>query len=472
MILSNNQEAFLMKLNSDLNIISLNTALPIESRINSLITLISNPIFDELAQIPRINSYAFDFSNGITVNFKSIAGIAAQLFSNFSSSIPSDKLKIFSSLATYTAVLAGFKNPMIPIMGKGPKAVILTLCHNSGEALHNTVKSVLSQTYWNFDYILADNASTDDTRERILEIEKSDPRVHHIFFDENKFPDVYVELIPKILENPEYKYFAICDHDDELFPKFLEISVNEALTENADLVFGGEQYVYPDNGDYYLEINTEKMSIDTQKSFEKYLRYFIYYTGWFGILFNTELLKITDYSSHITLVRDHDRVFVLDAIQKCIKAVIIPKCFFRHFINDNSGSMILDRRNLNATEIHYKKLLEVYDNRAGKNENSRIDYNNEISCFLLQLLLGCYFSMTRFTINNEFVFFLLGYFDKHIFYNKLIKYKLQLGERFNEFVSHIIINRNHFKEFAYENQKQRIDYLCNVLESEIININA
>ncbi len=49
---------------------------------------------------------------------------------------------------------------------KEPEISIITICRNESEAIEETVRSVLSQSYGDFEYIIKDGGSTDDTVSR------------------------------------------------------------------------------------------------------------------------------------------------------------------------------------------------------------------------------------------------------------------------------------------------------------------
>jgi glycosyltransferase involved in cell wall biosynthesis len=441
-------------------------------KIDFLISLYSDPIFEKAYKYPHINEIAGVLS-GQKLTFERVVDNAAQVCLSLFSSASEEQLQKFAEIATLTAVLAGYKNPMIPEMGKGPKAVILTLCHNSGEELRETVQSVLSQTYWNFDYFLADNASTDNTRDIILEIEQSDSRVHHIFYDTNKFPDVYVELIPKVLENAEYKYFAICDHDDSLYPKFLETAIKTAKTDDAEIVFGGNHFVNKKTGKTEEFAIPEKLIIDTPQSYEQNLWYFTLFCAWFGILFSTDLVNKTDLSSNKSLVRSHDIIFTLDALEKSKRSVLLPEIFYRHNQNENSASTLPDKRNINSIKAQLDKSVEVYKKRATQNNENFNLYYKKICANLFRDLIQALIDLLGYEINKDSLSLLLGYLDTPIFYDILIKYSDKtLKNVFIKLASKIVENKEKYRAVCDEKQKERFDFLCNTLENELKKLNT
>jgi len=97
------------------------------------------------------------------------------------------------------------------------KFSLITTFFNTGKYLDRLYNSILQQTYSNWEWIITDNGSTDDTKEKLLELSKKDKRViykeqHHqfeMYFNPQKFGDG--DFIFQI------------DSDDMLIPKTLEI---------------------------------------------------------------------------------------------------------------------------------------------------------------------------------------------------------------------------------------------------------
>ena len=56
-------------------------------------------------------------------------------------------------------------------MSKSPFFSIITVCWNSGKTISRTIESVLEQDYQDYEYIIVDGGSTDNTIDIIKEYE-------------------------------------------------------------------------------------------------------------------------------------------------------------------------------------------------------------------------------------------------------------------------------------------------------------
>jgi glycosyltransferase involved in cell wall biosynthesis len=102
-----------------------------------------------------------------------------------------------------------------------PFISIVTPVYNGEKYLHECIKSVLSQTYKNWEYIILDNCSTDKTYEIASKYAKNDSRIK--VHRNDKLIDVIAnhnKAYQKI--SPESKYCKLLQADDWMFPTCLE----------------------------------------------------------------------------------------------------------------------------------------------------------------------------------------------------------------------------------------------------------
>jgi glycosyltransferase involved in cell wall biosynthesis len=125
-------------------------------------------------------------------------------------------------------------------MIKTPLFSIITVCYNSADTIEDTVRSVMSQTCENYEHILIDGASTDDTVARALAVNRN-----LIIYSE---PDkgIYDAMNKGVLRS-RGKYINFLNADDFHHPEFL--SRNATLIEedsSIDYLYGGIQAIRAD----------------------------------------------------------------------------------------------------------------------------------------------------------------------------------------------------------------------------------
>lgn len=109
-----------------------------------------------------------------------------------------------------------------------PKVSVHIPCFNSALFIKETLESVLTQTYKDFEVIVMDDGSTDSTGEIIKSF--SDPRIKY-FYKEN---EGLSETRNKCIAVSKGEYIAFLDHDDLWMPAKLEKQV-KMLDDNKDV---------------------------------------------------------------------------------------------------------------------------------------------------------------------------------------------------------------------------------------------
>jgi len=100
--------------------------------------------------------------------------------------------------------------------------------------IETTINSVLAQTYKNFEYILVDDCSPDNSAEIILSMVKQYPQIKYYKLESNLGAAVARN---KGIELAEGQYIAFLDSDDCWKPEKLEKEVRLAQEKNAEIIF-------------------------------------------------------------------------------------------------------------------------------------------------------------------------------------------------------------------------------------------
>lgn len=105
---------------------------------------------------------------------------------------------------------------------------IILPTYNRAHLLSAAIDSVLAQTYQNWELIIWNDGSSDDTENVLRAL--SDPRIH--YFTEENHGKSYA--LNRSLEESQGNFIAFLDDDDQWLPKKLEIQV-EVMSEFPDI---------------------------------------------------------------------------------------------------------------------------------------------------------------------------------------------------------------------------------------------
>ena len=105
---------------------------------------------------------------------------------------------------------------------------VITPAFNSGRFVAETISSVLSQTYQNWELIIVDDGSTDETVKIVKSFQEKDNRIQ-LFENESNKGSAFSRNLA--LRNAKGKWIAFLDSDDVWHPEKLEKQI-KFMTEN------------------------------------------------------------------------------------------------------------------------------------------------------------------------------------------------------------------------------------------------
>ena len=186
---------------------------------------------------------------------------------------------------------------------KYPKVTIFTSSYNYSKYLRKAIDSVLSQTYRNFEYLLFDSGSTDDTLE-IMQSYKDD-RIKVIHLDENLTNG---QLINKSVQMATGKYWLWCPADDYFAPELIMEKLKYTERYPDSVLYDSFFYVNETEvlGECDLkEITSEEFKKEIWKSCP---------IGFTGIMIPLELLKQVPFPEDMEI--NEDFYWILNVIDK------------------------------------------------------------------------------------------------------------------------------------------------------------
>lgn len=148
-----------------------------------------------------------------------------------------------------------------------PEVSVIMPAYNAALYVAESIKSVMSQTYANWELLIVDDGSVDNTKDIIQNFCKKDSRIHY-FFQQNGKQGKARNLA---LSHATGNYIAFLDADDIWLPEKLEIQLKEIEEKKADLVFS-ESYLFTDNVSHSTGLlNSGKGYFNGEKGLKSFL---------------------------------------------------------------------------------------------------------------------------------------------------------------------------------------------------------
>ena len=255
-------------------------------------------------------------------------------------------------------------------MKKNSNVSIIIPTYNCARLIGRAIESVLNQTYRDFELVIVDDGSTDNTEEIIKEFQKKDERIKYICHDKNKGGSAARNTGIKVARG---EYIAFQDSDDEWLPGKLkkQMEVFKNISSKVGVVYTGfwritdnkktyipESWVKQKDGNIYFEllkgnfVGTPTILIK-KKCFQKV-----------GI-FDEKLPRLQDWELVIRLSKYYDfkcideplliSYYTTDSISANHKALIeaLELILTKHYKKFNNYKKILSRHYFDLGRILY-----------------------------------------------------------------------------------------------------------------------
>ncbi|MBI9099497.1 MAG: glycosyltransferase family 2 protein [Spirochaetaceae bacterium] len=169
-----------------------------------------------------------------------------------------------------------------------PLVSIISPVYNSSETLRDTINSVLRQTYTNWELILIDDKSTDNSREIIVEYTK---KYHNIKMLVNDINQGVCYSRNRGINHSNGKYIAFLDSDDLWMERKLEIQIPFMDNRNISLSYTGYYKC-----DFNLSIRSV-INVPQKISYSSLLKTNV--MGCLTVVYNKDLLGIRLFGDYI-----------------------------------------------------------------------------------------------------------------------------------------------------------------------------
>ena len=212
---------------------------------------------------------------------------------------------------------------------------------DAGKYISETIDSVINQTYKNWELILVDDCSVDNTSEIIKEYRQKDSRIKYFKLDKNSG----VAGIPRNfgIEKAKGNFIAFIDADDIWLPEKLEKQMQFMQQTNADLVYTNIIYFYHDGKEFYTK------SRQIKSFFSLLIKN--------HILTSSVLVKKTNTIFFDTIIKvGEDHLLWINLFKQGYSLKLLNEFLIRYRYNSNS---LLHKSPINSMLDGYRVILKI-----------------------------------------------------------------------------------------------------------------
>ena len=220
------------------------------------------------------------------------------------------------------------------------KITLIIPIYNVEKYLSKCLESILNQSYKKIEILCINDGSTDRSPEIVKKYQKTDSRIHLI----NKENGGYGSVLEYAIKQMKTPYFMICDPDDWLEPKCVEKLLEQAISNNTDLVIADRYEIYKKNLNKKIKKANLKYALYKMNPYQKYTqkelqKFAFYIVSPHAKLYKTALLKNVKFpkKTHYT-----DYLLYIYALKKAKSALYINEFLANYYI-DRPGNSLSDR---------------------------------------------------------------------------------------------------------------------------------
>lgn len=242
-----------------------------------------------------------------------------------------------------------------------PKVSIIIPNFNHHDFLVQRIESVLNQTFQDFELILLDDASTDDSI-MVLQEYANHPKVSHLLLNDDNSGSVFKQWI-KGIELAQGSYIWIAESDDYASPKFLESTISVLETDaSLGMVFTDTHKV--DSEGYSLGLVSKSKKILTElieeggiinkRNLTEYLLTQMVIVNASSVLFKKEIFNDLDFNT-LSAFKNAGDIFVYMNVALRYNISFLPEPLnFMRLHEDNTT-----KKNKKSGRLHQESLFNL-----------------------------------------------------------------------------------------------------------------
>ena len=248
-------------------------------------------------------------------------------------------------------------------MNNDPKISVIVPVYNAEKSLDRCIKSIYSQTFTDYEIILVNDGSNDNSLEVCRSYASKDSRITVI----DKENGGAGSARNRGIEEAHGEYLAFPDSDDWFEPQMYEVLYDLAKKGNYDIVFSGVKYYKQDGGSVIFSRtqNCEPVSYNTQDECRKNVMTFFPTSTIFDVPWNKLYKRSVAIENSVRFAdtkRCQDAMFNIDFYNASQSAASVDMAFYNYIENTvESVQRKFPKNYIDTNIIYFKHLISILD---------------------------------------------------------------------------------------------------------------
>ena len=254
------------------------------------------------------------------------------------------------------------------------KASIIIPAYNAEKSIVRCMESVLQQTYHNFEVIVVDDGSTDNTGHLLDKIAAADDRVK-VFHIQNGGVSVARNFALKQLSG---HVVTFVDSDDIILPEYLEKMIDSLYKNDVDLAICRYEELNYENVlmEWPLpQAQCQLIHVETEYDF---MAEYAHYMVWAAI-FKADLLRDIAFDNDIFVAEDS--LFFVKALKKCHQIAALNQPLYGYVIYPVSACHGEYDEKKFTEIVAWKRIVTLFSDKSSPTYNS-VRTAFALRCFL------------------------------------------------------------------------------------------
>ena len=301
-----------------------------------------------------------------------------------------------------------------------PKISVIMSVYNSQKFIVKAIESVFKQTYQDFELLLIDDASTDNSFLILKKYAKKFP--NKVILLKNRKKIGLTKSLIKLIKHSKGAYIARLDSDDYCHKDRFKTQINWLLKKKDNVLIGSSGYMVDENDKIISKINLDHLLDNKLKKKLIFKNYFLHSSTMFRKSYYN---KVGGYNSFFKYTQDYELWSKLSKVGH-IKNLKKELIYLRQHRNSLTSkykteqalyAFLISCINRNGKSLNLKSKNLISEIKKLKKKTDQTHFDS--LCFLYSEYLPAKLSKSLTDLDYSLIKYLLK--DKKFFMRKIIK---------------------------------------------------